>query len=60
MYKARGWQPKAASGWFALLIIIFYFKVLKDLIKVSGLREAESIIELIINNFYFKIKVIGT
>ena len=43
---------------YNLIIIMFYIKVLKNLIKVNSLKEAKNIIEIIINNFYFKIKVI--
>ena len=39
---------------------MFYSKVLKDLIEVSGLREAESIVGSVTDDFYSKVKVIGT
>jgi hypothetical protein len=38
---------------------VLYIKVLKDLIKVGGLRKAKNIAGAVMDNFYSKIKVIG-
>ena len=50
MYKAGGWQPKAAGGWFALLT----FYIIRDT-KMAGEPP-----ELLIKYIYIKNLIVAT